>query len=52
VNPVIAVILGALIANEPFNPRIVAAAAMVLAGIAVVRRDTVIRDGSRRRTSA
>ena len=52
VNPVIAVILGALIANEPFHPRIVAAAAMVLAGIAVVRRDTVTRDRSRRRTSA
>ena len=49
VNPVIAVILGTLIASEPFNPRIVAAAAMVLAGIAVVRRDTVIRDGVRRR---
>jgi drug/metabolite transporter (DMT)-like permease len=41
VNPVIAVILGTLLADEPFSPRIVAAAAMVLAGIAVVRRDTV-----------
>lgn len=40
VNPVIAVILGTMIANEPFSPRIVAAAAMVLAGIAVVRRVT------------
>jgi drug/metabolite transporter (DMT)-like permease len=37
INPIIAVILGTLIANEPFSPRIVAAAGMVLAGIAVVR---------------
>jgi len=40
VNPVIAVVLGTLIASEPFSPRVVVAAAMVLAGIAVVRRAT------------
>lgn len=37
VNPVIAVVLGTLILGEPFGPRIVVAAAMVLIGIAVVR---------------
>jgi drug/metabolite transporter (DMT)-like permease len=45
VNPVIAVILGTVIANEPFSPRIVAAAVLVLAGIGVVRRKTA---GSRK----
>ena len=40
INPIIAVILGTLIANEPFSPRVVAAAGMVLAGIAVVRAGT------------
>jgi drug/metabolite transporter (DMT)-like permease len=39
VNPVIAVVLGTMVANEPFSPRIVAAAAMVLAGMGVVRSD-------------
>jgi drug/metabolite transporter (DMT)-like permease len=37
VNPIIAVILGTLILSEPFSSRIVLAAAMVFAGIAVVR---------------
>jgi drug/metabolite transporter (DMT)-like permease len=37
VNPVIAVVLGTLIASEPFSPRIVVAVVMVLAGITVVR---------------
>jgi drug/metabolite transporter (DMT)-like permease len=37
INPIIAVLLGTLIANEPFSPRIVLAAALVLAGIGVVR---------------
>ncbi|HTM03269.1 MAG TPA: EamA family transporter [Vicinamibacterales bacterium] len=37
VNPIIAVVLGTLIAKEPFGPRIVLAAGMVLGGIAVVR---------------
>ena len=40
INPIIAVILGVMIANEPFSPRVVVAAAMVLAGIAVVRAGT------------
>jgi len=40
INPIIAVILGVLIANEPFGPRVLIAAAMVLAGIAVVRAGT------------
>jgi drug/metabolite transporter (DMT)-like permease len=37
VNPVIAVVLGSLVLGEPLGPRVVAASAMVLAGIAVVR---------------
>jgi drug/metabolite transporter (DMT)-like permease len=37
INPIIAVILGTVIANEPFSARIVLAAAMVLGGIAIVR---------------
>lgn len=48
VNPVIAVILGTWIANEPVNPRIVVAAAMVLAGIGVVRRQTAVAEDYRR----
>jgi drug/metabolite transporter (DMT)-like permease len=37
VNPVIAVLLGSLVLGEPFGPRVVVGAAMVLVGIAVVR---------------
>lgn len=37
VNPVIAVLLGALLLDEPFGLRVVIASAMVLVGIAVVR---------------
>jgi drug/metabolite transporter (DMT)-like permease len=37
VNPIIAVILGTLVAAEPLNPRIVLAAALVFGGIAIVR---------------
>lgn len=37
VNPLIAVVLGSLLLDEPLSVRIVAAAALVLAGIAVVR---------------
>jgi drug/metabolite transporter (DMT)-like permease len=37
VNPVIAVVLGALVLGEPFTLRVVAAAALVLAGLAIVR---------------
>lgn len=52
VNPVIAVVLGVLIANEPFSPRIVVAAALVLAGMAIVRRDTANRARARREATA
>jgi drug/metabolite transporter (DMT)-like permease len=38
VNPVIAVLLGWLLRDEPFTPRIVIAGAIVLAGMAMVRR--------------
>jgi len=37
VNPVIAVALGMALLDEPFTPRMAAAAAMVFAGVAVVR---------------
>jgi drug/metabolite transporter (DMT)-like permease len=37
INPVIAVILGALVLNEPFGLRIVLASGLVLAGLALVR---------------
>jgi len=38
VNPIIAVLLGTLFVNEPFTPRLAAAAALVLAGVMIVRR--------------
>jgi drug/metabolite transporter (DMT)-like permease len=38
INPVIAVVLGTLVLNEPFSTRIVIAGAIVLAGTAMVRR--------------
>jgi len=38
INPVIAVLLGTLIASEPFTLRVVAAGVLVLAGITIVRR--------------
>jgi EamA domain-containing membrane protein RarD len=37
VNPIIAVVLGTLLLAEPFSARIVAASALVLVGIAVVK---------------
>jgi drug/metabolite transporter (DMT)-like permease len=36
INPIIAVVLGTLVANEAFGPRSVAASALVLVGVAVV----------------
>ena len=36
-NPVIAMVLGALVAGEPFGPRVVVASMMVLAGCALVQ---------------
>jgi drug/metabolite transporter (DMT)-like permease len=38
VNPVIAVLLGTLILSEPLSPRLIAAGAIVLAGMMMVRR--------------
>jgi drug/metabolite transporter (DMT)-like permease len=38
VNPVIAVLLGTLVLGEPLNPRIASAGAVVLLGMAMVRR--------------
>jgi len=37
INPIIAVLLGAAFAQEPLTPRIAAAAALVLGGVAIVR---------------
>jgi drug/metabolite transporter (DMT)-like permease len=37
INPVIAVALGVLLLNEPFDSRMAAAAALVFAGVAIVR---------------
>jgi drug/metabolite transporter (DMT)-like permease len=36
-NPVIAILLGALVAGEPFGPRVIAASTMVLIGSALVQ---------------
>src|SRR6185503_307087 len=47
-NPVIAMVLGALVAGEPFGPRVVVASAMVLIGSAVVQgnNDSGVTDRS------
>lgn len=45
VNPVIAVVLGALILNEPFHARTAIAIAIIAAGVVVVRRALVIDNG-------
>ena len=37
VNPVIAVVLGAVVLGEPFTIRVIIAAALVLLGLAIVR---------------
>ena len=37
INPVIAVVLGTLLLDEPFSPRVIVAAALVFLGITVVR---------------
>jgi drug/metabolite transporter (DMT)-like permease len=44
INPIIAVLLGSLVAAEPFTPRVLVAAALVLIGVTIVRR--VQRGGS------
>jgi drug/metabolite transporter (DMT)-like permease len=38
VNPIIAVVLGTLVLSEPFSPRMLIAALVVLAGMALVRK--------------
>ena len=38
VNPVIAVLLGTLILDEPLSPRLIVAGAIVLVGMAMLRR--------------
>jgi drug/metabolite transporter (DMT)-like permease len=38
ITPVIAVVLGTIILNEPITPRLLIASAVVLAGVAIVRR--------------
>ncbi len=54
INPIIAVVLGTLILDEPFSLRIVFASVLVLAGVAVVRGVQSGRDSSppTRRTAA
>jgi drug/metabolite transporter (DMT)-like permease len=37
INPIIAVVLGALVLDEPFDMRVIGASALVLVGVAVVR---------------
>lgn len=52
INPVIAVLLGALLLGEPFGPRIVVASALVLLGVGVVRGWTGKRATARRAAAA
>ncbi len=52
VNPVIAVLLGALLLGEPFGARIVMASALVLLGVAVVRGWTGKRATARNAAAA
>jgi len=40
VNPIIAVILGAILLGEPLHMRMIVAAAVILVGMAIVRRST------------
>jgi drug/metabolite transporter (DMT)-like permease len=40
VNPVVALLLGALFLAEPLTPRVVSAAAVILLSVAVVQRST------------
>ena len=52
INPLIAVALGILLLSEPFDLRMAAAAALVLAGVAVVRWKPAGREASRTDGSA
>ena len=47
VNPIIAVVLGTLFLSEPFSLRIVAASALVVGGIAIVRSAPRLRGSAR-----
>jgi drug/metabolite transporter (DMT)-like permease len=47
INPIIAVVLGALLLGEPFGSRVIAAAALVLAGLALVRYASAHHPGQR-----
>ena len=47
INPVIAVALGVLLLNEPFDSRMATAAALVLAGVVVVRGRTGVDEKSK-----
>lgn len=47
VNPVIAVLLGSLVLNEPFSARIAFASLLVFLGIAVVKTASEASDGTR-----
>lgn len=47
VNPVIAVLLGSLVLNEPFSARIAVASLLVFLGIAVVKTASEASDGTR-----
>jgi drug/metabolite transporter (DMT)-like permease len=47
INPVIAVVLGTLLLDEPFGPRVIVAAALVFLGIAVVRWKPKVELGTR-----
>jgi len=47
VNPVIAVLLGALILAEPITPSIIVGAAMIVAAVAFI----VTREGARQRAA-
>jgi drug/metabolite transporter (DMT)-like permease len=47
INPIIAVVLGTLLLDEPFGPRVIVAAALVFLGIAVVRWKPKVELGTR-----
>jgi drug/metabolite transporter (DMT)-like permease len=43
INPIIAVLLGAVLLDEPFTLRVVIASALVLVGVAIVRSRAATR---------
>jgi len=52
VNPVVAVFLGWLLANEPITPRVLAAAAVIIAAVVTITAGPAVRIWMRRRTEA